>query len=131
MASTTTAKSGKAGTVAATAGTGDVGTEVTEWSATLTEEELDGTNTAGAGFYDGVSGIKKCTGSATFIGSTRPSEGTVTDLTLAEGATTGDWEITGDAALTDISVTSPVQGSVVAFTASFTFRGAYVVGTVT
>ena len=130
MASITTAMSGKEGTVAATAGTGDVGTEVTEWSATLTEEELDATNTAGGGFYDGVSGIKKCTGSATFIGSTEPSEGTVVDLILATGTTTGDYEITGDAALTDISVTTPVQGSVVTLTASFTFRGAEVVGAV-
>ena len=132
MASITTAESGKAGTVAATAGTGDVGGEITEWSADLTVESLEATNTSGGGFFDSVPGVRKCTGSFTAISSTSvPGEGLVTDLVVANGVTTGQRQISGDALITNVSQSSPVQGSVITYSATFEFQGAFAVGTVT
>ena len=131
MSSITTGESGKAGTVTGTAGTGDIGGEITEWSADLTVESLEATNMAGGGFFDSVPGIRKCTGSFTALSSTQvPAEGTVVDLEVANGVTPGQRKITGDALITNVSQTTPVQGSTISYTATFEYRGSFVVGVV-
>jgi len=44
MASITTAISGKAGSISGTPGSGDIGSEITEWSIDDTVESLEATN---------------------------------------------------------------------------------------
>ena len=133
MPSLTTAESGKNGSISSTPGggdTGDIGAEVVEWNATLSVEGLDATNMDGGGFYDSVEGIKKCVGSFTAVSSSSvPEEGTVTAMVLANGATTGQRTITGDALITSVDQSTPVQGGVITYTANFEFRGSFALGT--
>ena len=131
MSSITTSESGKDGTVSGTAGSGDIGGEVTEFNYDLTVESLEATNMDGGGFFDSVEGIKKCTGSFNAISSTQvPAEGTVVDLVLAKGVTPGQRKITGDALITSVSNAIPVQGSTIAYSATFEYRGSFAVGVV-
>lgn len=126
MSSITTAISGKAGSVAGTPGTGDVGSEITEWSLDDTVESLDATNMAGGGFFDSVEGIFKATGSLTAIGSTIPAKGTVTAVTLQTSSVVGSATYEGDILITTKAISVPVSGSVVSYSLSFEFQGAYV-----
>jgi hypothetical protein len=130
MASITTARSGKAGSVAGTPGSGDVGAEITEWSLDDTVESLDATNMAGGGFFDSVEGIFKATGSFTAVGGTPPGKGTVTSVILATNDTPGSDTYEGDILITSKAVSVPVQGSVISYTCNFEFRGSYVEGVV-
>jgi len=132
MSSITTAESGKDGTVTGTAETGDVGGEVTEFSYDLTVESLEATNMEGGGFFDSDPGIRKCTGSFNAVSSAQvPQEGTVVDLELANGIEVGQRTITGDALITSVNQTTPVQGGTTAYSATFEYRGSFVIGTVT
>lgn len=132
MSSITTAESGKDGTVTGTAGTGDVGGEVTEFSYDLTVESLEATNMEGGGFFDSVPGIRKATGSFNAVSSAAvPAEGTVVDLELANGTTPGQRKITGDALITSVNQTTPVQGAPTAYSATFEYRGSFALDVVT
>ena len=134
MSSITTAESGKDGTLTSTPGagdTGDIGAEVTEWSADLTVESLEATNMDGGGYFDSVEGIRKGTGSFSCVSSTTvPEEGTVAAVVLANGTASGSRTITGDILITSVSQTTPVQGSTIAYTATFEFRGSFAIGAV-
>jgi len=131
MASTTTAISGKNGTLTGTPGTGDVGAEITDWNSSLTIEDLNATSMSSGGYYDNVEGIKKGTGSFKAIGqSTLAVEGTVTSAVFAVGSTTGQLTLTGDILISEVNITTPVEGDVVTFEATWVFRGSFARGTV-
>lgn len=131
MASITTAISGKAGSISGTPGSGDIGSEITEWSIDDTVESLEATNMAGGGYFDSVEGIKKATGSFTAVGSSTPEKGDVTAATFAVSDVSGSQTYEGDILITSKAVSTPVSGSVVTYTATFEFRGSYTIGTVT
>ena len=58
MASITTAISGKAGSISGTPGSGDIGSEITEWSIDDTVESLEATNMAENTIYTAEKTLK-------------------------------------------------------------------------
>ncbi len=121
----TTAKSGKAGSVAGQGG----GAEITEWSTSDVVEVLDATSVDSAGEDEFVEGTTNLSGSFTAIGSVITRE-TVAELILRVGQTVGDLEYKGKAIISNVAVTSPVKGGVATYTADFQMTGVVTRGAV-
>ena len=123
----TTAKSGKFGFVEIDS----VSTyEVTQWTANLEDDMLDGTSFASNGWKESVVGLRGATGSMTLLGDVAPSTASAAAaIVLQEGVTTGDYKITANAFFQTRGVSTPVDGRV-EFTVDWTATGAVTEGTV-
>lgn len=118
----TSAISGKSGTMTGQTG----GTEITEWSVTLTGEALEATSMASAGWREFILGLQGGTGSFTCIGS-EPTVEEIASLVLeTDDGVTPIVTITGKAIINSVEHGVSVEG-VVTYSAEFTFSGAVVV----
>jgi len=122
----TTAIAGYNGTVTAV-GT-EQGSEVSEWSATITTELMDATSFDSAGYREFVEGLKSCTGSFHAKGLTAPANGSASSLVLEAGAA-GSLSISGAAIINEVNPGVPHDG-LVEFDASFSYTGSYTLGVV-
>jgi len=120
--------SGKTGSAVATGGTGTIGSEITQWEASVELELLDGTSFASGGWEESIAGLQSASGTLTGIGS-MPVTGSVTSLTLQTSTTAGSLEITGEAFISAGSTSTPVDGRV-EYSGTFKFSGAVTIGTV-
>jgi hypothetical protein len=126
----TTAISGCNGAVTGVGGAGAVGSEVTNWSATIEAEKIEATSFDSGCYQEWIQGVKSCEGSFEAIGSVAPVQGDVATLTLDVSTASGSFRISGPAIIFVIGPSVQVKGSAVTYSANFSYTGVFTIGTV-
>jgi hypothetical protein len=125
----TAAISGCNGSVTGVGGAGAVGTEITNWSATIEAEKIEATSFDSGCFQEWIQGVKSCEGSFEGIGDA-PVQGDVATLTLDVSTAPGAFRISGPAIIFSVAPNVQVKGSAVTYSANFSFTGAFTIGVV-